>query len=258
MSEPVVLLAGAGRGIGAATAERLSARGIRVEVWDAFGVQDPLYPLATEQDRLDLADRLPQITTRTVDLRDSAAVDAAAQGLLADSEVVGVVCFAGAVAGGQRLWETDTAQAESLWRSNALTVWNLAHALVPALLHRPACDRASFVAVASTAGQGGLYGLSGYVMAKHACVGVVRALAADLAGTSVSACGVAPGATDTTMLARTAAVYGLPDVGELATGQLTRVPQQPDDVAAVVEFALQAGPVVHGAILPADGGFGRV
>lgn len=254
----VTVLAGAGRGIGAACAERLSERGVQVEIWDAFGVDDALYPLATEQDRQALGTTLPHVRTRTVDLRDADAVATATAELAATAEIASVACFAGAVAGGQRLWESDRHQLEALFDSNALTVWNLAHATVPRLLERTAAQRPTFVAVASTAGTGGLYGLSGYVIAKHGCVGVIRALAADLAGTPVSACAVAPGATDTTMLARTAALYGIDDPSTLADGQLTRQPMRPDEVAAVVEFALDAGPVVHGAIVTADGGYGRV
>lgn len=251
----VTVLAGAGRGIGAACAARLAARGDVIEVWDAFDVEDGLYPLATPEDRHALETAMPGVRTRSVDLRDAEAVAAAAAEV---TDLAAVACFAGAVAGGPRLWESDPRELDALWRSNALTVWNLAHATVPLLLTRPEPSRPAFVAVASTAGTGGLFGLSGYVIAKHACVGVIRALAADLAGTRVSASAVAPGATDTTMLARTAAVYGLDTPEELAAGQHTREPMSADEVAAVVEFALDAGSVVHGAVLPADGGFGRV
>ena len=91
-------------------------------------------------------------------------------------------------------------------------------------------------------------------MAKHAVIGVVRGLAADLRGTAVTACAVSPGSTDTAMLAATAEVYGV-DVATLARSQTAGRPLDPDEVAAVVEFGCTAGTVVHGSVLHADGGF---
>ena len=68
-------------------------------------------------------------------------------------------------------------------------------------------------------------------MAKHAVVGVVRGLAADLRGTAVTACAVSPGSTDTAMLAATAEVYGV-DAADLAASQAAGRPLDPDEVAA--------------------------
>ena len=51
----------------------------------------------------------------------------------------------------------------------------------------------------------------------------------------------------------TADLYDIP-VEELAQSQ-TSGPLDPDEVAAVVELAATAGPVVHGSVLHADGGF---
>lgn len=253
----VAVLGGAGRGIGAATARLLSASGVRVLVLDAFGRQDDTYPLASPDDRERLT--ADGIRCADVDLRDEAATGEAVDDWAAEHGGLDVVtCLAGAVTGGAPLWETPSSTLDTLWDSNTRTVWNLARAGVPHLLEVPADRRPTFVAVASTAATRGLYGLSAYVVAKHGTVGVVRALAADLAGTAVTAVGVAPGATDTTMLRRTAACYGIDDVAELAQGQLTRRPQQPEEVASVIAFASDCGPVVHGAILPADGGYGRV
>ncbi len=49
--------------------------------------------------------------------------------------------------------------------------------------------------------------LAGYVASKHAVIGIVRGLAADLVGTGLAAIAVAPGSTDTPMLAATADLY---------------------------------------------------
>ena len=65
------------------------------------------------------------------------------------------------------------------------------------LLEQPAAARPAFVAITSAAGEHGLYHLSAYCMAKHAVVGLVRALAADVAGHPVTVAGVSPGSTST-------------------------------------------------------------
>lgn len=195
----------------------------------------------------------------TVDLREDDETRAAVASVVdRHGHLDAAVAFAGAVTGGRPLWETDDETLRRAISFNTLTTWHLARAAVPQLLTRPATAQPTFVAFTSVAGERGLYGLAPYVVAKHATAGIVRALAADLVGTSVTACGIAPGSTDTTMLRQTAATYGLSDVTELAQGQHGRRPLRPDEVARVVEFALDAGPVVHGSILPADAGFGRV
>ncbi|GAB3492774.1 SDR family oxidoreductase [Flexivirga lutea] len=254
----VVVLGGGGRGIGAATARLLAGRGDQVVVLDAFDTLDDFYPLAGPSDREALQE-VSGIESRTVDLRDASATHAAVTEVVErHGHVDSAVAFAGAVTGGRPLWETDTATLEKALAFNTLTSWHLAHAALPHLLTRPAEALPAFVAFTSVAGERGLYGLAPYVVAKHATAGVVRALSADLIGTSVTACGIAPGSTDTTMLRRTAAAYGLDDVHDLVQQQHGRRPLHPEEIARVVLFALDAGPVVHGSILPADAGFGRV
>lgn len=254
---PVAVVGGGARGIGAALVARLRARGHHVDVLDAVGGSTLGYPHADAEDQA--AVEATGARVHTVDLREPgetrAAVDQIAS---ARGRVDVVVSCAATVAGGRPLWETSTEVREGLVAAAAWSAWNLAAAATPHLVQRPAADRPSLVVVTSVAGRRGLYGLSGYVVAKHAAVGVVRALAADLVGTSVTACGVSPGATDSPMLGATARLYGLPEVGTLAAGQHPPRPITADEVAAVVEHACLAGPVVHGSIIDASGGSGHV
>jgi SDR family mycofactocin-dependent oxidoreductase len=253
---PVALVTGAARGIGAAVVRRLLARGYVVHALDSCADDGggTSYPLASRAD-LDAVVALDPSRVRPVvaDVRDVDALRRATDEAVAGSGSLDVVVAAAAVmAGGAPLWETDPADVDLLWRTDALGVWNTAHATVPHLL---ASTRSpAFVGVASAAGEHGLWHLTAYCMAKHAVVGLVRGLAADLRGTGVTACAVSPGSTDTAMLAATAALYGV-DVATLARSQAAGRPLDPDEVAAVVELGCTAGTVVHGAVLPADGGF---
>lgn len=256
MTERVALVTGAARGIGAAVVRRLLDRGYIVHALDscAGSTGRTTYPLASRADldavvALDPTRVLPVVA----DVRDVQAMQDAAAGVVAQSGSLDVVVAGAAVlAGGAPLWETDPEDLRLLWEVDALGVWNTAHATVPHLLVSQADP--VFVGIASAAGDRGLWHLAAYCMAKHAVVGIVRGLAADLKGTGVTACGVSPGSTDTAMLKATAAVYDV-DVNMLAESQAAGRPLTPDEVAAVVEFACTAGTVVHGAMLNADGGF---
>ena len=253
---PVALVTGAARGIGAAVVRRLLARGYVVHALDCCAGDGggTSYPLASRAD-LDAVVALDPSRVRPVlaDVRDVDALRRAADDAVAGSGSLDVVVAGAAVmAGGASLWETDPVDVDLLWRTDVLGVWNTAHATVPHLLRSTSTP--SFVGIASAAGERGLFHLAAYCLAKHAVIGIVRGLAADITGTGVTACVVSPGSTDTPMLHATAAVYDV-DVSELSASQAAGRALSADEVAAVVEFAATAGTVVHGSVLHADGGF---
>jgi NAD(P)-dependent dehydrogenase (short-subunit alcohol dehydrogenase family) len=85
---------------------------------------------------------------------------------------------------------------------------------------------------------------------------MVRGLAADLAGTGVTATVVSPGSTRTRMLQATADLYGLPSMDAFATHQMLRRLLTPEEVAQAIAYCCSpSGGVVNGAIIHADGGF---
>lgn len=150
---------------------------------------------------------------------------------------------------------TPREHLETLWDVDVVGVWNVAAAAVPSMLAGPNPSGCRFVAVASAAGERGLFRLAAYTVAKHAVVGLVRGLAADLAGTGVTACAVSPGSTRTDMLAATAACYGI-DVDDFAQAQLVGSVLEPDEIAATIAFAASVeGRVLNGSVVQADGGF---
>lgn len=252
------VVTGAARGLGAAVTERLVARGLHVLAVDGGEIADAPYPLGTRTELTGLTERFgSDVSTAAVDAADRPALHTAVNDLVTrHGPLVAAVAAAATIEGGAPQWETPPEQLERLWHNDVRTTWEVAAVTVPYLV-KAAADgrRAGFVAIASAAAHRGLWHLSAYCTVKHAVLGLVRGLAADLKGTGVTAVAVSPGSMDTAMLAETARIYGLADAAELAATQTDGRPLDPDDVAALVEIACFAGPALHGAVLNADGGF---
>ena len=255
---PVAVVTGAARGIGAATVDRLVTLGWRVVAVDACADDPALdYALATPAELAELGRRHgDMVHTLIGDVRSRndmvAAVAAAVQkfgGL--DAAVAG----AGVVSGGTPLWESDDAGWNVQFDVNVNGVRLLAAVAVPVLLEAPAPRQGRVVSVASAAGLLGLRKMSGYSASKHAVIGLVKALAADLAGTGITANAVCPGSTRGPMLNASAAVYGLSSAEEFASQQLVERLLSPDEPAALIAWL--CGPEasgVTGAALSVDGG----
>lgn len=264
MSEPrVALVTGAARGIGAATVHRLCDSGYRVVAVDACRSADPSspgvrYQLASEADLDEVAAAHPgQVIPVVADVRDHGALDSAAALAVTEfGRLDAAVAAAAVIIGGQPLWETPVEHLQTLLDVDVIGVWNTAAVTVPHMLRNPDPRGCRFVAVASAAGSHGLFRLAGYNVAKHAVIGLVRGLAADLVGTGVTAVAVSPGSTDTQMLSATADLYGLPDVEAFTESSPLRRILHPDELAATIAFCCSPeGAVLHGSVVEASGGF---
>jgi SDR family mycofactocin-dependent oxidoreductase len=257
----VALVTGAGRGIGAAVVRRLVADGCHVTAvdWCAGGDAPTAYAQASRADLEALAAAHPgRVEAVVADVRDRTALAAAADRTVERWGRIDVAVAAAAViAGGRPLWETADAELDLLWDVDARGVWHTAAVTVPHMLAGPDPAGCRFVAVASAAGTHGLFRLAGYNAVKHAVVGMVKGLAADLVGTGVTAAAVSPGSTRTQMLEATAVLYDLPHSDAFGDSQLVRRVFEPEELAAAVCFcASREGGVVNGTVLHADGGFG--
>ncbi len=260
----VAVVTGGARGIGAATVCGLAAAGWRVVAVDRAG-DDPRvpYPLGTRAEldaTVALADRLGggtgAVVAHVADTTDEAALAVAVA--LAEERFGGVdavVAVAGVIAGGTPLWEMPAAQLEAVLAVDLGGPIAAARVGIPALLRRPAPRQGRYLAVASAAATRGMAALAAYGAAKAGVAGLVRGLAADLAGTGVTANAVCPGSTDTAMLAESARLYGLPDTAPFADQQAIGRLLAPEEVAAaLVWLAGEASSALTGAVVPVDGG----
>jgi SDR family mycofactocin-dependent oxidoreductase len=253
----VALVTGAARGIGAAT-----VRGLAAEGWSVLAVDrcadDPAlpYPLGTRAELDRVVAGLAAGRALVAEARDPVAMaDAVA---LAEREWGGLdaaIAVAGVIAGGVPLWELAERQQHAVIDTSLGGALALARAAVPALLRRPEPRSGRFLAVSSAAATRGMPMLAAYCAAKAGVNGMIRALAAELRGTGVTANAVSPGSTDTPMLAETARLYGLPDAGSFAGQQPLERLLRPEEVAAALVWLAGPGSSgMTGAVVPVDGG----
>jgi SDR family mycofactocin-dependent oxidoreductase len=262
---PVAVVTGAARGMGAATARRLAGRGFTVALIDlplepdgrVAEIPGPYEPAHSSELDTAAAECLGHGEPWAADVRDVAALTAVIDDLVGrHGRLDAVVAAAGAVAGGVPLWETDDATWQAMVEVNLTGVFNVVRATVPHLLAAPEPRRGRVVAVASAAAHHGLPQMGAYSAAKHGVAGLVKALAAELGSTGVTANAVAPGSTATPMLEASGALYGIADPTVFAAQSRIERLIDPDEIAATIEWLCVDAPgALTGAVLDVDGGF---
>jgi len=238
MSRTVVVTGGA-KGIGLAVVERFAALG------------DDVVALGRDEAALAKLD----VRTGVCDVTDETAVTAMFD-RLGDVDVL--VNNAG-IGESAPLSETTLESLTRHFEVNVAGPFLCTRAVVPRMRERRS---GSIITVASTAGRVGMPYTVAYTASKHAAVGLMRAVAAELAGTGVRANAVCPTFVRSELTARAirrivdttgrseaeaeAALAGASPVGRLL---------EPEEVAdAVVFLASEAAAAISGQALVIDGG----
>lgn len=203
VSGKVALITGAARGQGRAHAVRLAEEGADIVAVDVCGPVDTVeYPLPTPEDLVHTAKLVEEhdrrVRTHEVDVRDFGGL----QGVVADTveEFGGIdvlVANAGIFSVG-RIWEITEEQWRSVLDVNLTGVWNTAKAAIPAMIEGG--RGGSIILTSSMAGLLALPNIGHYVTAKHGVVGLMRALAVELAPYNIRVNTVNPTTVDTDMI----------------------------------------------------------
>ena len=211
------VVTGASRGIGRAIALRLAEAGADVALWarDAGALQRVAEEVSAVGGRA-----LPIVC----DVTESAAVDVAAEQVRSVLPPVAVIVNnAGAV-----LRKPTVSISHAEWRRvmavNLDGTFHVTRAFLPDLTR----TGGRIINISSIAGREGTPLLAAYCAAKHAVIGLTRALAEELRAAKVSVNAICPGSVDTVMLRE-----GMPG----ASPDMT-----PDDIARTVMFLAHAAP----------------
>lgn len=243
----VALVTGGSRGIGAAIAKRLSQEGMKVAI---VGRSRP------DLERVAREINATAIVSNVAERGSAEAILAGVKSTLGDVDVL--VPNAG-IDASHKLEDTTDDVWDQLMAVNVTSVFALCRAAIPGMIAR---GRGRVVVVASTAGLVGYSYTSAYCASKHAVVGLVRAIAAEIARTPVTINAVCPGFVETDMAGRAidriAGKTGLPREG--AKSALAKFSPQnrlitPEEVAhAVASLLPDHARGIHGQTIAINGG----
>jgi NAD(P)-dependent dehydrogenase (short-subunit alcohol dehydrogenase family) len=223
----LVVVTGGTRGIGAAVAKRFA----------------------------DLGDRVVALGSADCDVTDESSVAS----VFAELGEIDVLVNNAGLATSAPLSKARLADWQSQLDVNATGAFLCTRAVLPGMLAR---DHGRIVTVASTAGRVGQRYTAGYSASKHAAVGLMRAVAAEVTGTGVTSNAVCPTFVRTDMTATTIkriakTTSRSEEDSEEMIARMSPLGRllEPDEVAFAVTFlAAREAAAVNGQTIVLDGG----
>ena len=238
---PTALVTGAGRGIGRAIAERLSADGMRLICVSKSPDSCGSAAEAIRESGGD-AEALP------VDVSDGAAVANACEQLLSSETQVDVLVNNAGITRDNLLFRMKDEEWDDVLQTNLTSCFHWIKGLA-----RPMTQRrwGRIVNISSVVGVTGNAGQANYAAAKAGMIGLTKSLAKEFAARSVTVNVVAPGFVETDMTS------GLDE--RIKEAALKFIPMkrfgQPDDIASLTSYLCsEDANYVTGKVFTVDGG----
>jgi len=224
-----LVITGASKGIGFATAQQFSNQGYRV--------------INVSRSMCDIEG----VVNISVDLLNHAWAEefgAELLALVADLDEM-VLVHNAAMMTKETVSDIPAATLRDVLQLNVVAAAQLNTLLIPKMQ-----QGSSIIYISSTLGRKAVANTHAYVISKHAVIGQMRASCQDLAGSMIHTAAVCPGFTETEMLSEHLGAN--PEIyQQITAGIAHRRLAQPSEIADTIWFASQ-NPVINGAIIDAN------
>lgn len=240
------IVTGGGSGIGRATVERLLAEGLDVAIVDLADALDGARPLV---DAASAAGR--RLLLRATDASDAAGYEAEISSLIAQLDGVDVLVNSAGVHLAKPALDTDVEEWDRVHAINLRGTFVACRTCGRSMVSR---GFGRIINIASVFGLVGQSDRAAYAASKGGVVQLTRALAVEWASEGVTVNAIAPGPTDTPMLASLATVSGRLErvVSGIPTGQVATAAE----IAALAAFlARTESGQITGQVIAVDGGY---
>jgi len=245
----VVIVTGAGSGIGASIAETFAKAGALVYVAECNGVagQETVSRIEKEGGKAKLA---------VVDITREAECQALVERVLTENRGRCDVLVNNAGLGHVgTILTTESADLDRLWKVNLLGAYYLSRAVLPAMIKLRA---GSIINIGSIAAITGMESRFAYTITKHAIMGLTRAMAMDHSVTGVRINCICPGRTQTPFVDARLREYADPEdyLKQMVAPHAVKRLAQPVEIAAAAVFlASDESAFVTGSAFTVDGGY---
>ena len=239
----VVIVTGAGSGMGRATAQLFADEGARVAAVDVTA--ESVNGVVAE-----ITQAGGTAKAWTTDVSDRQAVEQLVDEVVAEFGGLDIIVNN---AGISQAGPIDTDDYEARWtRTLAVNLTAMTFTIRAALPHLRRSDSPRIINIASTEGLGASPGNSAYTAAKHGVIGLTRGLAVELGREGITVNCICPGPIRTGMTERIAE-----DAKQAYARRRTALGRygEPEEVAQMtLSLALPAASFLTGVALPVDGG----